>query len=335
MSHHARPVVSVLMPVFNAAPTVSEALRSMLNQTLSSLEVIVVNDGSTDGTMEAVGSFRDPRIIIVHNPENLGLAASLNVAIRVSSGGYLARMDADDSSAAERLEKQVAFMEKNPHVDIVGSALQYFGYSSHLEKFPGDDEACKARLLFNVCFGHPSVLFRRRVFDREENYYDPGLRQYSEEYDLWCRLAPRHKFANLPEPLVLYRTYPPFEKSRDEEQRIRNSERIRYDYLVRLFGPVSPEQFEMHSKLARLSRVSSDELAGVLQWLDELETLNGRVRAFNPETFGSQLAERFFALCYVNPRVAGNAFQKSKWKAYYRPAWTEELKLVVKSLTEK
>jgi hypothetical protein len=323
------------MPFFNASRYLEASLQSVLHQTLHDIEVIVVDDGSTDASMEIVNSFDDPRIVIVHQSENKGLAASVNLAIGQAKAPFMARMDADDVSLPERLERQVIFLQDHPDISVVGTALQYMGYSNHLEHFPESPEDCAARLLFNVCVGHPSVVFRRSVFDRPENRYDPGLRQYSEEYDFWCRLAPSYRFANLSDPLVRYRTYPPEKKQEATELRRENSNRIRRKYLERLLGPVPEEAFATHLKLAQLDQIESSELADISRWLDHLLDMNDRRQALNQDALARQLAKRFFELCYVNAEAGREFFLQSRWSQEYIPPKNQRIRWRIKELVRR
>ena len=183
------PLVTILMPVYNSQAYLTDAFASIVNQTYRNIEIIIVDDGCTDSSMDIVASFHDSRVVVIKNRENIGLAASLNLAIKRSTGEFLARMDADDIAYPNRIEKQVNFLLENPTVDVLGAAMQYFGESTFLNLFPETHDACKSYLLLNVCFGHPTVMFRKEVFTNPENFYNPVFRQYSEEYDLWCYLS--------------------------------------------------------------------------------------------------------------------------------------------------
>jgi glycosyltransferase involved in cell wall biosynthesis len=207
-----KPAISVIMTVFNAGAYLRDAVDSILSQTLRDLEFIIVNDGSTDDTENIIRSFSDPRIIYMANPVNIGQTSSLNKAISISKGEYIARMDADDISFPGRLAEQFEYHEKNPSVAVVGTWHQEIDKRGRLIRkcfFP-EFPTVKARLTFSRLAGwasvsHPTVMMRRAVFD-EIGYYDP---EYSicQDYDLWLRIVRKYPIENIPKVLFGYRVH--------------------------------------------------------------------------------------------------------------------------------
>jgi len=203
------PFVSVLMPVFNGERYLRPALDSILTQTLTNFEFIVINDGSRDNSAEILEQYatRDRRIRLIHQ-ENRGLIASLNRGIELAWSEYIARMDADDVSLPSRLEKQHKFLEENPGHALVGTWAHIQVEDSapdRMHKHPTDSLAAKWALLFNCPFVHSSVMVRRQAVV-EAGGYDSGFQQPSpEDYDLWSKIARVHEVANLPEILHIYR----------------------------------------------------------------------------------------------------------------------------------
>ena len=205
------PLVSVLLPVYNGVPYLGEAIESILRQTYQRFELIIVNDGSTDDSAAIIASFDDQRIKYFEQ-ENLGLTATLNRAITLSSGGYIARQDADDVSFPERLAKQVAFLERHPDHGMVGSWSEIWEGSRRTKRahqHPCDNIALKFHLLFGCYFVHTSVMLRSSVLQRVGLYATERSRQ-PEDYELWSRILRSGccKVANLPEKLVAYREVP-------------------------------------------------------------------------------------------------------------------------------
>ena len=180
--------VSVLMPVYNTpAGFLAEAVESILNQTFGEFEFLIVDDCSTlKETTEYLNSLDDPRVKIIRNHENLGITKSLNIGIREAAGKYIARMDSDDISLPQRLEKQYAFMEAHPEVVVCGSRAQRFGtLSSIWHVATGDQELYRIRLLFrNAGPAHPSVMYRREDLLKYHLFYDERLR-YAQDYMMW------------------------------------------------------------------------------------------------------------------------------------------------------
>ncbi len=194
--------ISVVMPAYNASRFIGESIESILNQTLKNFELIIVNDGSTDDTVDIVNSYNDPRIRLIHNPENLGIVATLNNGITEARSEFIARLDADDIAVANRLEEQLKYMLANPDVELLGTWAKTFTDNVH----DSEDWTISNRdLTFNLLFFNPiihsSVVFRKSTILREGMY----RQNYAEDYDLWSRLLHKYKMYVLEQPLVFYR----------------------------------------------------------------------------------------------------------------------------------
>jgi glycosyltransferase involved in cell wall biosynthesis len=198
------PAVSVLLPAYNAAATVMEAADSVLNGNDVALEVILINDGSTDGTEEVLETIAiDPRVRVISH-KNLGLAASLNRGIAVASAPIIARMDADDVSAPGRLDRQWQFLSAHPDVVLVGGQIRRLvrGEARSGSKFPLEHRKIVTMLLDGqhaMC--HPAVMMRKSAVDAIGGYWDQG---FGEEWDLFLRLAEVGKLANLDQHVLDY-----------------------------------------------------------------------------------------------------------------------------------
>lgn len=331
-------LVSVIIPAYNVERYIGTCLRSMLDQTYVHQEILVVNDAATDNTLSVIKSFTDPRIRIIENETNLGLAASVNKAIQQAKGLYIARMDADDVAHPQRLQKQVEFLEQHADVSIVGTAMQSIGYSNYLHEFPETHEACKPHLLFNVCFGHPSVLVRKSVFDNPENLYHEDLRQYSEEYELWCRLVDKIRFANLPEALLEYRTFEPAEKNDAEQKRKENSFTIRKNFIAAQLGEQSEKDYQYHDNISNLRKAKDmEELSVWLTWLERCIQLNNKYKAFDSRALQSELSKRAFELRYWNKHLgiknlkAWYGSSRNSLKSF-KPSVAQHVKFIVRSV---
>jgi Glycosyl transferase family 2 len=202
----APPRVSAVVPVFNGEVHVAEAIESLLAQTLDELEVIVVDDGSTDGTPGIVAALarKDERVRVISNERNLGLAAATNRGWRAARADYVARLDADDIALPDRLARQIAFLDANPQVAAVGGAaitINRAGRRIGLVTLPTSSRTIKAQLPLRSCFIQSAVTLRRAVLEAVGGYrFSPG-----GGYDLWLRLSERFELANLREPVVMYR----------------------------------------------------------------------------------------------------------------------------------
>jgi hypothetical protein len=199
------------MSVFNGGRFLSEAVESILNQTFRDFEFIIIDDGSTDETADILSRYQepDPRVIVRHQ-QNRGQVPSLNTGCGLARGRYIARIDADDICLPERLERQVAYLEQNPQVALLGTLVNFIDASGRLLAtipFPTDDNGIRKWLfqLHQVPFSHPTLVFRTEVF-RAVNGYRAKFAP-AEDYDLLIRIAERWQVANLPEALVKMRRH--------------------------------------------------------------------------------------------------------------------------------
>ncbi len=203
------PRVSVVMAVYNAEPFLAETLESVVSQSFSDLELVVVDDCSTDGSAEILLGVCDRRVQVLRNPQNLGFAASLNRGIAAARGAYIARLDADDICAHDRLRRQVAYLDGHHDVTIVGTAARVVGEGVSGEatwRLPQSSLAVRFAALLRSPFLHPTVMLRRAAFDPRELVYD-GRFAPAEDYELWSRALRSVEGANLREPLVTYRLH--------------------------------------------------------------------------------------------------------------------------------
>ena len=242
------PKVSVVMSVYNGEKYLKESVESILNQTFSDFEFTIINDGSTDKTPEILRSFNDERIKVI-NQENMGLTRSLNKAINLVIGEYIARMDADDVSLPERLERQVEFLDENLDVGMVGTACKEIdrdGQEIGIFSPPTTNNELKKVLIRYNPFVHASVMIRRTVIDKV-GIYDESFSS-AQDYEFWFRIAKFYKIANLTQ-LLLVRRYTTRNISIEKEnEQIKNAINIRrkaikegqyplrcYIYLLRPF----------------------------------------------------------------------------------------------------
>ena len=206
------PKVSVLMSVYNGRRHLREAVESILGQDFADFEFIVVNDGSADATPSILAEYaaRDSRIVLVHNPENIGLTRSLNRGLALARGRYVARQDADDVSLPGRLAREAAYLDEHPQAGLVSADYELADAEGRVYdtvRLDGHPAAVRWHLLFYNYVGcHSLVMFRREPV-LGMGGYDESLR-YSQDYDLWVRLAERGPLAILPQVLLRHRVHP-------------------------------------------------------------------------------------------------------------------------------
>ena len=203
------PLVTVLLAVHDGERYLGAAVASALGQTSSDLELLVVDDASTDRTPEILADVAEARLRVIRNDERLGLAGSLNRGLDEARGEYIARLDADDVALPRRLERQLARLRSSPRVGVLGSAVLEIDDGNRvgrLHQMPTGAGAVRWAALFSSPFFHPSVFVDRDLLERNGLRYDTSFEE-SEDYELWSRLLDVADGDNLPDPLVLYRVH--------------------------------------------------------------------------------------------------------------------------------
>ena len=205
----SKSAVSVLMPVYNGERFLAEAIESILGQTFTDFEFVIVDDGSTDASPAILADYasRDPRIRVI-TQANAGIVAALNRGLAECRAPLVARMDADDISLPARLERQVDFLKSHPEILVVGCAAQLISEEKipgPVMRHPSSPKEIDAGLQTETMLAHPSVLMRREPILKIGGYRE--LLRHSEDYDLWTRLAGNCQIANLPECLLHYRIH--------------------------------------------------------------------------------------------------------------------------------
>lgn len=200
--------ISVVMSVYNGEKYLKQAVRSILSQTYKDFEFIIINDGSTDSSSVILGELarQDSRVRLVSR-ENKGLIYSLNEGVKLAQGEYIARMDADDISMPERLEKQLKYAE-NEGLAVCGTwaeGIDSLGNKINSLSYPPSMDRVKVFTLLHNPFIHPSVMFKKEVFEKVGNY--KKFFKHIEDYELWTRIVFRYKAGNIPEILLSYRIH--------------------------------------------------------------------------------------------------------------------------------
>ncbi len=233
------PLVSVIIPCYNAERFVEKAVRSIMEQSYRNLEIIVIDDCSQDSTGKILGklSLEDKRIKYIKNEKNIKLPRTLNKAIRLSSGEYIARMDADDISFPDRFQKQLEFLVSNPNVDLVSANSQYIDENENILSVrtyhPSEHSDIISVLPWKCPFVHPLIMAKRTFFE-ELNGYDTSL-PYAEDYELWIRgWLNSKRYHNLSDILLQYRVHS--NQMTSSEFNAKNAKVIRsflYDYFLK------------------------------------------------------------------------------------------------------
>lgn len=197
--------VSIGISFYNAEKYLAFAIQSVLNQSFTDFELILLDDGSTDRSLQIARSYNDKRITVLSDGQNKGLCARLNELVFTAKGYFYARMDADDIMDVDRIKREIDFLEQHPDIDVVGSKVYTIDTANHITgaiQYPDRpdsiENACRHR-----CFIHPSVMARRQWFLCHPYKLDANR---IEDFELWTRTIENNHFCNLTEPLMFYRT---------------------------------------------------------------------------------------------------------------------------------
>lgn len=336
MTNKMEPLVSVVMSVYNRESYIVEAVKSILDQTFSDFEFIIVDDGSTDNTWNLLKSFKDDRLRLLRNDVNIGISRSVNKAIGLASGKYVARMDSDDISLPSRLQDQVDFLVNNPDCGIVGGGWKHFGHSSFitLNELPVSQFDMHVQLFFGPCFGQPTVMFKKHLWDEFKLFYDEDL-IVAEDYDLWAKMLRITHGANLNKVLVLYRSHGGNITQEKMEMLHHQTDLVRKRYLKSVYeGRYSEEELAVLSKSIgdNPSVLNSSNLKLVMEFFNELYTKLGNCSESFLPIIEQRLSNKFTSLCAISaPYVDKRTLLKATMCSFYNKNSYSRVKLFLKS----
>ncbi|WP_366184802.1 glycosyltransferase family 2 protein [Flavobacterium ovatum] len=290
------PFISVVMPVYNCALYIEEAVNSILNQTFTDFELIIIDDASTDGTTDILKKYTDPRIITLYKTLNQGVSSATNEGFRLANGKYIARMDADDIAVKERFEKQVRILEQNKKILVCSSWVQHFGKSSSLIKFKETHEEILSELLIQCSICMPASMFRREEL---EGYFYEENKHSGEDYDFWTKIAWKGEFYNIQEALLLYRVHDTQASKIYKPQQIVDDIQIQLSLLKKLAYDKDKYPDTLITKMRLLNAtLSIEDLVLFLEWIKELISLNDKTRIFPHKEFKAVLKRIRRSLIY-------------------------------------
>ena len=314
------PLVSILMPIYKTAPFLREAMDSMLSQTFTDFELIVLNDCSPDNAEEILDEYSDPRIVRYLGEKNEGLANVLNVGMQMARGKYIARMDSDDISAPNRLEVQVDYLEQHPDIDLCSCGMNLFGAMEDQWIRESDFETLRINALFFSPILHASSVWRREAFDRLGLRFRQEMVP-AEDYDLWCRaLSGGLRLVNIPECLYQYRIHPE-QATGNTEKTLQKEQLVREGFLRTIFPKA--EEKDIVSIAAMKPCLDPDVFRTTA---DKLLALNSETAFFNEEKLRPYLQKHYKYL-------VGEALREHfSWRLFRELSMREKLKWVRSSL---
>ena len=301
------PQVSFFLAGHNVARYVEEALRSILAQTVADMEVLFLDDGSGDETLDMAMSIADPRLVVFRNEENRGIARSLNSLMELARGEFWAHMDADDISLPERVQRQIERMQADRDICICGCAYRRFDHAEGVITLPLDSEAIRAQTPFACSLPHPFVTFRGEFFRRNRIRYAEKL-SCALDYELWLRICvkyPEAHLANLEEPLGLYRCHTRQISTARHAEQILSALRSQLQVFAALGIPRDCALMKMHKVFSFSFPISGpDEMEDLFVWGRMLQEANDAAKLFEPRLFNGQILSRLIRAAEKNPRYA-------------------------------
>lgn len=287
------PHISVIMPVYNCGSFVAESIESILGQTYTDFEFIIIDDHSTDNTLEIVKSFKDDRISVYEKEVNKGMVDSLNYGISIANGSLIARMDGDDYCHPSRFEKQLAVLKTNPHLDIVSTNAQILN-TKLIYNYSKNPEKVKVDLLFGSAFVHASLMGKIEVF--RKNPFNEKMK-HAEDYDLWSRLAFIAQMANMKEVLYYYRAH--------ENQVSKQFKKTQQKHCTmaqrRMFHYIPYDRFKfpdiLLDKALRKENSNIKEAKIIFKWFDEVKIVNEKNDIYKKDFFNAAIEK--FRIKYI------------------------------------
>lgn len=300
------PTLSIIMPVFNAGPFIKESVQSLLNQSFADFELIIIDDGSTDNSMEIISEMKEPRIRTLTNDANRGIVYSRNRGIENAKGRYISPFDSDDVARKDKFEKQIDFLEKNPDIGMIGSwviLIDEQGKPTGKKwKVNAPPERIPALLLFRNYFAQSSMVIRKEVIPGGN--YTTGY-DVVEDYKMWVDITSKHKAWNYPDYLLLYRVHSKSITKREQEK-MEGRDAMILDYVY------SKMDIELTAKQKSLlialknNRALTDQksLKKLEEFLLHILAQNARMGVYDHRELLKVVYNRFLKACY-NSRQSG------------------------------
>lgn len=311
------------MSVFNDERYVAQAVESILAQSFTDFEFLVMDDGSTDETGPILDRFTDPRLRVIRSEKNQGIAYQVNRGMSEARGKYIARMDGDDVALPDRLRLQVEFLEANPSVMICGGQVIRFSAEGRevLWDFPIESEKLLACLFFRGCFCNPATMFRTALVQELDFRYSDGW-QLAEDYYFWYRVLKQFPGANLPQPILRYRV----SKSQITQTNVAEKhDRLRHIRMAMLedlgFYPNAID-ISFHESVISDDWPEDEEFFDrAIAWLDKIYQFNLKSKVFPPQALGEEMSRHLFYRA-LTTGLRGVQPLKLRSKATFGQCWS-------------
>jgi glycosyltransferase involved in cell wall biosynthesis len=308
-----KPRITVLMPVFNGEQYLQEAIASILDQSYRQFELLIINDGSTDNSVNIIDNFSDQRIRVITNPVNKGLIFSLNSGLESATAEFIARMDCDDICRPRRLEKQLLYLDHHPEIGVCGTWLRRFGdVQQKLYKPHTNPAKVKASLLFGCGVMHPTTMIRRSLLMAHNIRYDPA-HVHAEDWYFWQACSKFEGITNLPEVLLDYRVRNDGITRQADLDKLKRDEiyKLIYKKVLDDFG-ISPsaQDLEIHRLICSSEPINDITLLSEChRWLILIQSKNKENHYYDQQALDYILANQFLFVCKKSSVLGFKAWQ--------------------------
>jgi glycosyltransferase involved in cell wall biosynthesis len=305
---------SVIMPVHNGERYLSKAIESILSQTFTDFEFIIIDDGSVDNSTNIIKDFaeNDDRVKLLQNKNNIGIASSLNKGILSAKGQYITYMHSDDISLPQRFERQIEFLESYTDIGLCGTQVLYVRENAQdsLSTYPLSHEQIICQMLFSNPFCHPAVMFKRKLFLEHNLLYNSEFIS-AEDYELWFRAVSIIKTANLPECLYHYNFHSGQQSVVFHDRLIYEVQSIQTTYLDKLGIKLSEKEKNFHMYFGFGSMDNTPENFRIAEnWIERLRQANNQFLAFPNPQFDQLLEWYLFNACKNTMIILENQIAK-------------------------
>lgn len=333
-------LVSVVISTYNEENYILDSINSILDQSYENIEIIIIDDASTDNTVSLIQSIKTNKIRLYVNDINRKLAHNLNFGISKAKGQYIARMDADDISRRERIRTQVNYLEKHKDIDVVASFAKAFGDSNILKKSPCSHMGIEATLLFTNPICHPTVMFRKSSIDFE---YDENCAA-GQDYELWTRIIDKKKFNVINEVLLDYRVIKRQHNSNYLQLQKENSLKARKHLFNKLFSCDKSKYWDMFELLIDANFVdfqpkTQNQMKQIISFSDHLIKTNKIKKIFDENELIKALSNTVFQQWYLSllkTDVSSDIFLKSNYvRALKQEGFLMKMKVLYKVYKRK
>lgn len=310
------PLATVLLPVYNAEKYLTQAIDSVLNQTFSNFQLLIINDGSTDGSLKIIQSYKDNRIRVINLAQNGGLVKALNVGLKEVNTPFIIRTDADDICKQNRFEEQVRFMQQNQHIGACGSWFDNMNNNGEIlggARYKANDETIRLKHLYQIHISHGTTIIRTDVLKKNNISYSSNF-NHAEDYDIFDRIGEVSKLANIQQVLYVVRLHNSNVSKTFNQVQKDNSLGVKRRIFKRLgVSNISDEQILMYQELQHQNYKQLNHKAKEVLWLlQHLFNANKQSAAFSQDFFRNHIATIWFHYC--------NATAKSTTWAMYKSA---------------